>query len=137
MALSEEERQALRAKAANLRVELTNHTARRDEAFAAASREREDAALLAEVQSLETQVEAAAQQADAAEVSVGDAAAVMLAAARQGDAVQEGDPTGSSPALPATDNTTPDKLQGPTESNASFDLTPTLIAEPTGKEGSK
>lgn len=81
MALSEKDRQALRDRAAGLRTELSAHVARHDEAVSAASLEREDAALMAEVKRLEKQVGDAAAQADKAEGSVDDAAAIMQAAA--------------------------------------------------------
>lgn len=135
MPLSNEERQALLEKAAGLRAELSSQAARREDAVAVASQNLEDQRLIAEVESLAVQVDAATESADKAEVAanVKDAAEIMRqAAARQAEAVQETDPTGSSPATPATDNTTPDpELQGDL---LSADLT---VADETGKEGSK
>lgn len=114
--LSESQREALRQRAAGLRAELGSQVARRDDAVAQASRAREDAALIGQVLELEGQVESAKAQADAAEGTVQDAMEAMLAAAaRQGEVINKTDPTGESPATPATDNTTPDGLQGPQE----------------------
>lgn len=133
MPLSDEERQALRDRAAGLRAELTSQTARRQDAEYLASQSLEDQRLLAEVATLESQVAEATASADRAEGSVKSAAEAMRrAAARQSEAVRETDPTGSSPATPATDNTTPDQeLQGDI-------LTADLAASDTsGEEGSK
>lgn len=81
MSLSEMDRQALRARAAGLQTELAAQVTRHDEAVTAASLNREDAALLAEVKRLEKEVADAAARADKAEGTVDDAAAIMQAAA--------------------------------------------------------
>lgn len=126
MPLSESDRQALRERAAGLRVELSSQVGRRDSAVTEATQNSEDARLLAEVASLEDQVASATSSADSAEGRVEDAAAIMeQAAARQAEAVRETDPTGESVPTPATDNTTPDKsVQGPIDS---ADLLPAAL----------
>lgn len=98
MALSEAERAALIGRANGLRAEVTSLRDERDTHVQDASSERRDAKLLAEVNALEAQRDAAAESRDRAAGSVEDAAALMEAAARQSSVVEDSDPTGSSPA---------------------------------------
>lgn len=110
MALTDAERAALRGRANSLRAEVSSLTDERDMNVNKAAEERRDAKLVSEVVRLEAQVVAAEESRDRAAGSVEDAAALMEAAARQASVVDDTDPTGSSPALPAkTDEPVVDK----------------------------
>jgi hypothetical protein len=82
MGLSNEERQALRARAAGLREEVSSLRSQQDEAVASLSQDIEDAALLREVQELEKRRDDAVESRDRATVSAADAAELMAEAAQ-------------------------------------------------------
>lgn len=84
--LSDAQREALRARAAGLREEISHLTSEREQAEHGLSRDMEDARLLDEIATLEAQRESAEARRDAATVTAEGAAELMAQAAAQMEA---------------------------------------------------
>lgn len=104
MGLSYTERQALQARAAGLREEVSSLRAEQDGAVASLSQDMEDAALLREVTRLERQRDDALESRDRATVTAQDAAALMEEAAKLETVTTAVEDAGGKPAE-ATDTT--------------------------------